>query len=279
MSSPPPLPPSLPIPAPPPLDAAALAELAQARQWLENPGWAARAANVMGMPVEALIGQYLPQRLTRGLDAITRRALGIALKSAMRSLRGPATPARPRLHRLAVSVTGAGGGFFGVPGLAMELPLTTTLMLRSIADIARANGEDLADPATALACLEVLAHGGQSASDDGSESGYFAVRAAMAQQVNAAARHLAQHGLAHQGAPVLVQLLARVAAKFSVSVSEKLAAQAVPVAGAIGGAALNNVFIGHFQQMARGHFTVRRLERRHGEVAVREAYRALSDPT
>lgn len=268
-------PPPLPVPLPSALDPSALAELAQARDRLENPGWAARAANVMGMPVEALVGEYLPKRLTRGLDAITRRALSVALKSALRTLRGPATPARPRLHRLAVSVTGAGGGFFGVAGLAVELPLTTTLILRSIADIARAEGEDLGDPATAMACLEVLAHGGRSMSDDGSESGYFAVRAAMAQQVNAAARHVAQHGLAHQGAPVLVQLLSRVAARFSVSVSEKLAAQAVPVAGAIGGATLNNVFIGHFQQMARGHFTVRRLERRYGEAAVRAAYRSL----
>jgi len=269
------LPPPLPLAVPPPLDSAALAELAQARQWLEHPGWAARVANTLGAPVELLVGEHLPARLSRVLDAATRRALSIALDSALRTLRRPGRPARPRLHRLAVALTGAGGGFFGLPGLAVELPLTTTLMLRSIADIARAEGEDLDDPATALACLEVLAHGGRSATDDGSESGYFAVRAAMAQQVQAAARHLAQHGLAHQGAPVLVSLLARVAAKFSVSVSEKLAAQAVPVAGALGGATLNSIFIGHFQSMARGHFVVRRLERRHGEDAVRAAYRAL----
>lgn len=274
MSSPPPLPPSV-MPA---LDASALAELAQARQWLEHPGWAARVAHTLGAPVEVLVGEHLPARLSRALDAATHRALSIALKSALRTLRRPHGPARPRLHRAAVSLTGAGGGFFGLPGLMVELPLTTTLMLRSIADIARAEGEDLDDPATALACLEVLAHGGRSASDDGSESGYFAVRTAMAQQVQAAARHLAQHGLAHQGAPVLVSLLARVAAKFSVSVSEKFAAQAVPVAGALGGAALNNIFIGHFQAMARGHFIVRRLERRHGAEAVRAAYRALSAP-
>lgn len=274
MSLPPPLPPSIL----PPLDDAALAELAQARQQLEHPGWAARVANTLGAPVELLVGEHLPARLSRVLDAATQRALSIALKSALRTLRRPEVPARPRLHRAAVALTGAGGGFFGLPGLAVELPLTTTLMLRSIADIARAEGEDLDDPATALACLEVLAHGGRSATDDGSESGYFAVRAAMAQQVQAAARHLAQHGLAHQGAPVLVSLLARVAAKFSVSVSEKLAAQAVPVAGALGGATLNSIFIGHFQAMARGHFVVRRLERRHGEAAVRAAYRALASP-
>jgi hypothetical protein len=60
-----------------------------------------------------------------------------------------------------------------------------------------------------------------------------------------------------------------------VSVSEKVAVEAVPVIGAAGGAAINVLFTGHFQRMAHGHFTVRRLERTYGEAAVREAYEAL----
>ena len=54
----------------------------------------------------------------------------------------------------------------------------------------------------------------------------------------------------------------------------KLAAQAVPVLGAVGGAAVNTAFMDHFQAIARGHFTVRRLERRYGKAVVREAYEA-----
>ncbi|MEE7559396.1 EcsC family protein, partial [Xanthomonas sp. Kuri4-2] len=172
-------------------------------------------------------------------------------------------------------LTGGAGGFFGLAGLAVELPVTTTLMLRSIAEIARAEGESLDDPATALACLEVLAHGGRSRRDDGTESGYFAVRTAMAQQLNAAAHYLAAHGFASKGAPAMVSLVSRIAARFSVTVSEKIAAQAVPLVGAASGAALNTLFIAHFQAMARGHFTIRRLERRYGEQAVRQAYEAL----
>lgn len=149
-------------------------------------------------------------------------------------------------------------------------------MLRSIADIARSEGESLHDPETALACLEVLAHGGRSVSDDGAESGYFAVRAAMAQQLSAAAHYVAAHGFASKGAPVLVSLVSRVAARFSVNVGEKLAVQAVPLVGAVSGATLNTVFMRHFQAMARGHFIVRRLERRYGEDAVRRAYEALT---
>jgi EcsC protein family len=46
------------------------------------------------------------------------------------------------------------GGTFGLAALPVELPVSTTIMLRSIADIARSEGEDLSDPETALACVE-----------------------------------------------------------------------------------------------------------------------------
>ena len=62
------------------------------------------------------------------------------------------------------------------------------------------------------------------------------------------------------------------ASRFGVMVTQKLAAQAVPVIGALGGAAVNYAFIDHFQEVARAHFVVRRLERRYGKSAVRTAY-------
>jgi hypothetical protein len=263
---------TLPIPV---IDETALRDLAVARDLLENPGLAAQLANYIGAPIENLINKRLPKWVSNRIDAITRRALQLSLSSALLTLRRSKRAAATGRHRLAVMLTGGAGGFFGLPGLVVELPLTTTLMLRSIAAIARAEGEHLDDPETALACLEVLAHGGPSRDDDGSESGYFAVRAAMAQQVNAAARHIAAHGITHKGGPALVTLLSRIAARFSINVSEKVAAQAVPLVGAASGAALNMLFIGHFQAVARGHFTIRRLERRYGELAVRHAYEAL----
>ncbi|MGD4994694.1 EcsC family protein [Xanthomonas citri pv. citri] len=263
------------------MDAAAQRDLATAHALLENPGVAAQLANALGAPIESLITKRLPKVVTRSIDGVTRRALQVAMKSALLSLRGKTDaqqPASTTRHTLAVAVSGGAGGFFGLPGLMVELPVTTTVMLRSIADIARAEGESLHDPETALACLEVLAHGGRSASDDGAESGYFAVRAAMAQQLSAAASYVAAHGFASKGAPALVSLVSlvsRIAAKFSVNVGEKLAVQAVPLVGAVSGATLNTVFMRHFQAMARGHFIVRRLERRFGEEAVRRAYEAL----
>ena len=38
--------------------------------------------------------------------------------------------------------------------------MSTIIMLRSIAEIARSEGEDLSDPETALSCVQVFALGG-----------------------------------------------------------------------------------------------------------------------
>ena len=74
----------------------------------------------------------------------------------------------------------------------------------------------------------------------------------------------------------VVQFLASIGSRFSVKLSQKAAAQAVPVVGAVSGATLNTLFMRHFQRMAEGHFTVRALERSHGAIAVRKAYDGLA---
>ena len=117
--------------------------------------------------------------------------------------------------------------------------------------------------------------GGPSASDDATESGYFAVRAALARAVSEAAKYIAGRTVVEDGAPVIVRLLAQIAARFNAVVGEKIVAQGVPVIGALGGATINVLFIDHFQDMARGRFIVRRLERSYGEDEVRTKYEAL----
>ncbi|MGY0652071.1 EcsC family protein [Luteimonas sp. A537] len=275
----------LPTPAPSPagpagpaaLDAAALSELRQARVLLENPGLAAQLANLVGAPLEYVMEKRLPASVTRLVNALVRTALRQSLRMAVATLGKDATSSA-RSHTIAAATSGAVGGAFGFAGLAVELPLTTTLILRSIAGIARAEGEPLDDPATMLACFEVLTMGGRASADDGAESGYFAARAVLAQQVAAAAEYVAVHGLVGKGGPLIVQLLSAIASRFSVNLSQKIALQAVPVVGAASGAALNTLFMRHFQAVARGHFTIRRLERLHGAVAVRRAYDALRAP-
>ena len=255
------------------LSTSELAELAQAKRLLENPGLAARLAAIAGSPLEKGM-KLLPSGWRDKVHHATEAALTKALDVAVSSLGKPsARPSRDRLHKIAAAASGAMGGAFGLPALAVELPVSTTLMLRSIADIAAANGEDPRDVETRLACLTVFALGSsKDASDDAAESGYFAARAALAEAVTAATKHLAQKGFAKSGAPALVRLIALIGSRFGIVVSEKAAAQALPIIGAAGGALINTLFIDHYQGMARGHFTVRRLERLHGAEAVRAAY-------
>jgi len=257
-----------------------LEQLRQAVQRLENPSFGARVASVVGTPVEKLLG-FLPRRANTVITYAARKAIGAALRVSLTTMDTRVKPEGARKssdwwHLGATAATGAVGGAFGLTALAVELPLTTTIMLRSIADIARSEGADLTDPAVRLECVRVLAMGGNSPTDDATEVGYYAAREAMSRMVSDAASHVARHGLQKEGAPVLVGLVKAIAERYSIQVSEKAAAQWVPILGALGGATVNSVFTDHFQSMARGHFIVRRLERLHGPETVRRAYLALA---
>ncbi len=263
------------------MSAADTLELGEAMRMLERPGVGARIANAVGSPIEKLIA-LLPARASAPISAAARKAIHGALRLSLTTLdstapRGGVEPpaASNWLHMAASAVSGAAGGAFGLAALTIELPVSTTIMMRSIADVARSQGADLADRQTRLECVMVLALGGDSPRDDAAEVGYFAVREAMTRAVSSAASHLARHGLAKEGAPALVRLITLIAEHYSVNVTEKAAAQMVPLIGAVGGAAINTIFIDHFQSVARGHFAVRRLERKYGEAAVREKYREL----
>jgi len=249
--------------------------LAAARDLLEHPGLPARLAGLIGMPVDKAMG-LLPERWSEAIGLATHKSLDTALQVALTTLDdAPRGRSREGWHKLAVAATGAGGGALGLVGLPVELPVSTTIMLRSIADIARSEGEALGSPDARMACLEVFALGGRTSADDASESSYFLVRAALARSISEAATYVTQRGVAEKGAPALVRLIAQLASRFGTTVSQKVAAQAVPIVGAAGGVAINLLFMDHFQDMARGHFTVRRLERAYSPAFIKEAYEQL----
>jgi len=257
-----------------PLTKEDLAALRRAVCSLEHPGFAARLAGMVGRPIE-LIGHALPPAASRAISAATAKGLRTALKAALLSMRHAPHAGSDLLHKALAMAAGAAGGTFGLAALPLELPVSTIIMLRSIADIARGEGEDLSDPEAALSCLQVFALGGREAGTDAADSGYFAARGMLAKSVSEAARYVAERGIVDEGAPALVRLIAQIASRFGIVVSQKLGAQAIPVIGALGGAAVNYAFIEHFQDTARGHFTVRRLERLHGKEAVRCQYERL----
>ncbi len=248
--------------------------LREAVNVLERTSLPARLASLVGKPV-SLLGRFLPEAVAE----VGSRAARAALKASLQAALDPRLPAgkdrEGYWHKALAAASGAVGGTFGLPALALELPLSTTIIMHAIADIARHEGEDLTNPEAALACLEVFALGGRSSDDDDSDAGYFTVRAALAQSIAEAARYMAERGLVEESAPVLVRVVAQIASRFGFVVSQKFAAQAVPIVGAVAGAAINTAFMDHFQSIARGHFTVRRLERAYGRDMVAAAYAAI----
>src|SRR6202171_1308708 len=249
--------------------------LTKAVKSLEHPSLAARLTNLVGKPVE-LIGYALPSFASKAIASATTKGVEAALKVALRPLpRSPRTGSELLLRALAMA-SGAAGGTFGLAALPVELPVSTVIMLGSIADIAHTEGEDLSDPESVLSCVEVFALGGRAGSPDASESGYFAVRGVLAKTVTEAARFVAERGVLKEGAPILLKFVTQVAARFGLVVTQKVAAQALPLVGALGGAAVNYAFIEHFQDVARDHFTVRRLARLYGSERIRSEYDSIA---
>jgi hypothetical protein len=249
--------------------------LRRAHEFLERPDFAARLAQYAGRPVDRalrLVPRGVNDRLNKAVEKAILAGLGVAIRSL--GPRGRARPASAAATTLA-SATGGVSGFFGPVALALELPVTTTLILRSIAEIARHHGEDLSRIEARLACLEVLGLGARRSRGD-DEIGYYATRAMLARLTADASALFIERGAATVSAPAAGLLVAEVAARFGVVVTERAAASALPVIGALGGASVNALFMQHFQRVAHGHFTVRRLERLCGVAAVHSYYQSLA---
>ena len=268
------------------------AELQEARAILEHQGIADRLARAIGTPITASV-RLLPSPVQSMIQTAVDKSLQKALDTAIHTLSPPGDASgQPRLRRnqWMAGLAGAAGGAFGPSVLVAELPVSTVLILRSVADIARSQGEDLTQLEIRLACLEVFALDAGDAphrrgdaktsqepavTPEATEIGYFAVRAAMSKQVAGATKYLAGAKVIDHAAPPLVRFISEIGKRFGVVVGQKVAAQAVPVIGALGGALINSYFIDHYQDIAQSHFTIRRLERKHGTAAVQRAYHEL----
>jgi hypothetical protein len=240
---------------------------------LEHPHLAARLADYAGQPINTLI-KVLPGGLNQRLHNLVQAAVVKCLEVAIDSLDHEPAGTSDWMDKLMVGVAGGVGGFFGLAALPVELPITTALMLRSIAEIARASGEDLSLLETRLACLEVFALGARGPHDKAG-IGYYATRVLLARLASDLAIAISQRGAVGASTPVFAKLVGEIVARFGLVVSDLSTASAVPVFGALGGATVNVIFTDHFQRVARGHFTVRRLERVYGEATVRGAYERI----
>jgi hypothetical protein len=263
--------------------------LRSAALYLEEPSLLLRVTEFVGQPVETLL-KTLPTRvhglIASGTNRALRRALDWAIYSLPEQQAAEHEPIRALVardsqrHATITAMTGAVGGFFGLAGAAVEIPLTTTVMLRSIARIAADSGARLEDPATRLECLAVFSLGSRPL--EAMDSAYLTTRVGMSLAIESAAHWIAATGLRGAGealargtAPILTRLVGQIAARFETVVGQKIALQSVPLLGAATGAALNAAFTSHFNQLARYHFGILRLERQYGSAQVQAVYRDL----
>lgn len=261
-------------------------DLKRAVGLLESPSLTARLSGMIGSPIESAV-KALPGVVSKRINGAVAAALHSSADAALWSLENsPKKPASTRLHKIYAATSGAIGGAFGIAALFVELPISTTIMMRSVADVARSEGFDLGDFATKQACIEVFAMGGNSQADDATETGYYMTRSFTAQAMQQLSKELA--GIAaKQGSKAisslspgqagkwLAILIDKVATRFGFTISSKFAAQAVPVMGAFTGATINALFTNFYQDMARGHFIVKRLEDKYGFEQIKNEYTAI----
>ncbi|WP_306113550.1 MULTISPECIES: EcsC family protein [unclassified Roseovarius] len=217
--------------------------------------------NAIGGQAEGLLDR-LPSGIRDRLGVGTEQALKLAMSAAHRS-RGVVGEQPGWLTRLATTAMGAAGGFGGLPSAMAELPVTTTILLRAIQDVAIEHGFDPAEEAVMFDCIQVLAAAGPLDHDDGADVAFLSTRLTVT-------------------GTTLNTLIARVAPRLATVLGQKLAAQTVPVLGAAAGAATNYAYTSYYQQMAHVHFGLRRLaitsDRDHAELLEDFRKRVARDP-
>jgi len=181
-----------------------------------------RNASGLGMYVLNAIGgqadnllERLPQSVRGNLEGATVKALQTAMKAA-HSSRDVVPDQKSWLNQAVSTAMGAAGGAGGLPTALAELPVTTTLLLRVIQGVAVEHGFDAAAENVQFDCIQVFSAAGPLAEDDGSDLGFITARIALS-------------GKAMQA------VIARIAPKLAVVMGQKLAAQSVPVLGAVAG--------------------------------------------
>ena len=231
----------------------------------------------------------IPKTTQRWLQKQVNKVLMATLKANLITLQKGKAFKKPskKTYKTLVTSTGIASGIFGsTTGIGTliftsEMALSTKFIMRSIMDIARSHGEDLHNINTQLACLQVFAFGNSTKDKDGLETSYYSTRVAMNSAIKEAGKFIAKNGLKDLGKVLvsstnpLLKFLGTIASRFTVQVSEKFIAEAIPILGAIGGGTLNYTFINYFQKIAEAHFSIRALERKYGNELVMDAYEHL----
>ena len=194
--------------------------------------------NLLGGQIENVFDK-LPQNIRDSLEGTTEKALTASMKLAHGS-RGVVGDRIGWLNSAVAGALGAAGGLGGTPTALAELPVTTTLLLRAIQGEAVKLGFDPASESVQFDCIQVFGAAGPLARDDGADTAFFSARLALT-------------------SGSMQALIAKVAPKLAIVLGQKVAAQAVPVVGAVTGAAVNYAYLTYYQEIAHVHFGLRKL--------------------
>lgn len=193
--------------------------------------------NKVGARADSLTDQ-LPENVKEGLFIATEKALGVAVRAA--DLSHKVLPKEDaRLTRVVAAAMGAAGGVGGIGTALAELPLTTTLFLRTIQSVAQEEGFDPGAESVRFDSVRIFASNGPLVSEE-TDLAFMATRMAI-------------------GGPTLQALATQVAPKLAIVFGKKIAAQALPVMGAAAGASINTIYANYYRETAHVHFGLRRL--------------------
>jgi hypothetical protein len=249
-------------------------EIKVAHEKLTNLSFAIEVINYLGKPIDAGI-KLLPLKAQETINKAVSKSLKKVIEIINKIVpKKKGFFASVGFNKVTVILSGGAGGFFGLAGLPFELPISTGIMLRSIICIAKENGIDVNSAQGKMNCMEVLAFGGGSNANQ-IENSYYAVRAVLAKAFQEATEYIVSKGFIEEGAPPIIKFMAQITSRFGITVTDKLAAEAIPFIGALTGAAINLIFINHFNRMAEGHFTIKRLESIYGFDIVKDQYDRL----
>ncbi len=251
-------------------------DLKRAKKILEHPGLISQITSVIGSPIEHGIGK-LPDKWKKDLHKTTEIILMKSLEFAVYTLGdSDVKKSQEWINQSLVAISGIAGGAFGLASIPIEMPISTAIFLRSIAEIARSEGHDISLVNVRMECLKVLALGGESKKDDAAETGYWEVRSILNKAVPEAIEKIIVKGAGKSLAEKFARFISLIAARFSVIVAEEAAVRFIPlIVGAAAAGTINVLFINHFQDMARGHFIVKRLEKQYGEEMVKLKYNEI----
>jgi hypothetical protein len=267
--------------------------LQKAAEYLENPSYLTKIAECVGKPVEWVltkVDKVSPISTTEIIDCMLKGIMKGAVANLPKEILDldfqdayEKSIRDGRWHTTTTAFTGGLGGLFGLAALAVELPISTGVMFRSIASTARNFGRDLTDPETFLDCVSVFSYGGGPSTDDAMDSTYLTMRMTMATEMRVAAQFLAKNTgetfaqqIAKGNCPAVIAFLSRVAARFNLTLTPKMAAFLVPGISVGTGALVNSAFAQHFNRVAEYHFGMERLAANYGDDLVWEEYRTAA---